>query len=362
MNYYTLALPLLLAAGEIVQAFHGMLHAILRQPSGQGDDFKYQTASLRRTSELDLDAFLSALPRIASSPYAFIGYSLLIAAWTVIGWRVHRNQNLLNALEKLPAKQRLQALQAEMGHIVPPAGLTPEQWLKTRTHQYYFFAFLAFCLCFTSIVVVYFVSKPSVQETPDNIKDRKNSDSDSTISDVITFDSRDFIKKKVSLGNCPNEPCYVIEQGDIQKRSANSNTLGQILYLYGSGFKSQRLSERVCYSCVRFLVRSQDAAVGGRIIFNDKAPEYYWGLRKNLSKIDGIKDIHVAFWIPLWKGHTIEAVNAGRDIFILVEDPSINSIRVKVSISPGTLCTRSEFRRDPGNLEFLSEECKFKAV
>lgn len=31
MNYYALALPLLLDAGEIAQAFHGMLHAIFRQ-------------------------------------------------------------------------------------------------------------------------------------------------------------------------------------------------------------------------------------------------------------------------------------------------------------------------------------------
>lgn len=339
-----------------------MLHAIQGKPSAQGDT-THQTAFRRRTSALDVDAFLNALPHIASSPYALIGYFVLIAAWTVIGLRVRRNRNLLDALEKLPAKQRLQALQAEMGHVVPPAGLTPEQWLKTRTHQYYFFAFLAFCFCFTFIVVVYFaVSKPSVEENTNNIKDLKSSDSESTISDVITFDSRDIIKKKVSLGDCPNGPCYVIEQGEIQKRSADSNTLGQILYLYGSGFKSQRSSNEVCYSCVRFLVRSQDAAVGGRIIFNDKAPEYYWGLRKNLSKTDEVKDIHVAFWIPLWKGHTIEAVNAGRDIFILVEDPSINSMRVRVSISPGTLCTRSEFRKDPSNLEFLSEECKVKGV
>ncbi len=148
---------------------------------------------------MDVDAFLSALPRIASSPYAFIGYCLLITAWSVIGWRVWRNQNLLVALEKLPPKQRLQALQAEMGHVVPPAGLTPEHWLKTRTHQYYFYAFLAFCFCFTFVVVIYFVfSKPSVQENPGDIKDRKSSDSESTISDVITFDSRDIIKKRLA--------------------------------------------------------------------------------------------------------------------------------------------------------------------
>ncbi|MFT3721737.1 hypothetical protein [Pseudorhodoferax sp.] len=109
---------------------------------------------------MDFEAFLKALPVVAASPYAFIAYVLLITAWLVLGLRVKRNKNLLDALEKLPASQRLAALQAEMGHVSPPSGLTPEQWLKSRTTTYYFIGFLALCFCVTLLGLIAYVFAP----------------------------------------------------------------------------------------------------------------------------------------------------------------------------------------------------------
>lgn len=189
-------------------------------------------------------------------------------------------------------------------------------------------------------------------------QERKGSnDSGVTLSDVITFDSRDTRKKIFSLGECPNGNCYVVERGPIAKINAQSYMRGQIFYIYGNGFKSKSRADNPCYACTRFMLRTNDqASLGGRIIFYNKAPEYYWDLNKELNDLPDVKEFHLAVWIPLMEGVTVEAVSAGRDILLEVEDAHINSIRVRVYISPGTLCTRNEFRK--GNLlEFLSREC-----
>ncbi len=136
---------------------------------------------------MDLDAFLKALPLIATSPYAFIAYVLLVAAWLVIGLRVRRNKNLLDALEKLPPEQRLAALQAEMGNVSPPAGLTPRQWIKSRTHAYYFFAFLALCFCLTLLVLIGYV-----------FRDKNPSGNVSTKASLYDFGS-DISKEEVNV-------------------------------------------------------------------------------------------------------------------------------------------------------------------
>lgn len=101
-----------------------------------------------------LEAFLRNLGAVAISPYSFIAYLGVLGAWLVVALRVKRNKNLLNALDKLPEGERLTALQVEMRSFTPPAGLTPEQWLAERIHTYYFYGFLAFCICLVVLAVL----------------------------------------------------------------------------------------------------------------------------------------------------------------------------------------------------------------
>lgn len=109
---------------------------------------------------MEFNAFLSALPSAATSPYAFAGYVGLVASWLIIGLRVKRNKNLLDALEKIPEDQRLSALKAEMGNVDPPSGLTAQEWLKSRIHSYYFICFVVFLICLTVLAVVAYVLTP----------------------------------------------------------------------------------------------------------------------------------------------------------------------------------------------------------
>jgi hypothetical protein len=101
-----------------------------------------------------LKAAFSGLPAVASSPYALVAYLAVIAAWVVIAWRVKRNSNLLQSLGKLPPRDRLKALQAEMGSVQLASGLSPEQWLRSRVHLYYFLGFAVVILSFVILFVV----------------------------------------------------------------------------------------------------------------------------------------------------------------------------------------------------------------
>ena len=93
-----------------------------------------------------LKTALDALPDAAKSPLALIAYLGVIGAWSAIAWRVKRNKQLLKHLDKLPERDRLNALQLEMGTIPLPRGLSPDQWLKARIQRYYFLGFAIVCI------------------------------------------------------------------------------------------------------------------------------------------------------------------------------------------------------------------------
>lgn len=92
-----------------------------------------------------LASALAAIPSAATSTFSLIAFALAIAAYVFIVWRVVRNKNLLQHLQKLPPKDRLGALETELGGVRLAAGLSPEQWLRSKMHKYYLLAFLATC-------------------------------------------------------------------------------------------------------------------------------------------------------------------------------------------------------------------------
>jgi hypothetical protein len=110
-----------------------------------GDDFMWSF----------LSAALSAIPSAATSHLALTAYALAVFAYIVTIWRITRNRNLLHNLQRLPAKDRLSALEIEMGGVRLAAGISPEQWLQSKIHRYYFLSFVITCLV---AIVVFFAA------------------------------------------------------------------------------------------------------------------------------------------------------------------------------------------------------------
>jgi hypothetical protein len=101
-----------------------------------------------------LSAALSAIPAAATSHLALIAYGLAVLAYIVTIWRVTRNRNLLQNLQRLPAKDRLSALEIEMGGVRLAAGISPEQWLRSKIHRYYFLSFIVTCVAGILVFIV----------------------------------------------------------------------------------------------------------------------------------------------------------------------------------------------------------------
>jgi hypothetical protein len=99
-----------------------------------------------------LQATKDVIVAASANPLALAALLLLLATWLIVALRVSRNKELLKSLNKLPSKDRLAALQAEMGVVEIKGGLSPEQWLKNKVRTYYLVGFAM--LCVTVIVLI----------------------------------------------------------------------------------------------------------------------------------------------------------------------------------------------------------------
>jgi hypothetical protein len=97
-----------------------------------------------------LSAFLNAIPSAAASPLALIAYLATLVAWTLVAMRVNRFKILMDRIEKLPEKDRIDAIKAEIGRDVPE-GMSAEQFLRSRIHLFVLVGFLVFCATATFV-------------------------------------------------------------------------------------------------------------------------------------------------------------------------------------------------------------------
>ena len=96
---------------------------------------------------------IEALPAIATSPLAFVGYALTIAAWAFAVYRSSRLKLLLQKLPDIPAADRAKTIQLELGEVLPE-NISAEQWLRARNQRHFLAAFVIFVLTAAAIGVV----------------------------------------------------------------------------------------------------------------------------------------------------------------------------------------------------------------
>jgi hypothetical protein len=96
---------------------------------------------------------LQALPLIATSPLAFLGYVLTLVAWVYAVFRSRRLKLILARLPDIPETDRAKTIQLELGEVLP-ANITAEEWLRGKRQKYFFVAFVLLLVTFVSIVAV----------------------------------------------------------------------------------------------------------------------------------------------------------------------------------------------------------------
>jgi hypothetical protein len=101
------------------------------------------------------DTFLKNLPAAATSPYAFVAYLGVVAAWTYITV----SQRRLKAIESLPPAQRAARLKDEY-KVLPRSGLSAEQWIRSRRHTLLFWGFVIVMVAVVTLGTVAMVITP----------------------------------------------------------------------------------------------------------------------------------------------------------------------------------------------------------
>jgi hypothetical protein len=99
--------------------------------------------------------FLDNLKIVASSPYALVGYLALVAAWVYIVTENRRLTTVEKMLPELPKKDRIEILKKEY-NTTPRAGLTAEQWIRSRKHRFLFLGFVAVLVMCTVLFLAAF--------------------------------------------------------------------------------------------------------------------------------------------------------------------------------------------------------------
>jgi hypothetical protein len=102
-----------------------------------------------------IDVILKEIGTAATNELAFVAYIVAVVSWFYLRSRVDRNKNLLQRITALPQEDRIEILREEMGTAPLQGGLTPEQWLQSRIHQYYFMGFLVLCGVIVIVVAIF---------------------------------------------------------------------------------------------------------------------------------------------------------------------------------------------------------------
>jgi hypothetical protein len=104
---------------------------------------------------MQLPDFLSHLKETASSPLAFVAYVCVVAAWVYVVVARHRLKTVAKILRDLPENQRTEVILREYS-TTPRAGLSSEQWIRTRKQTLFFISFLATLIAGIAIVGITF--------------------------------------------------------------------------------------------------------------------------------------------------------------------------------------------------------------
>lgn len=95
--------------------------------------------------------FLTHLKETASSPFAFVAYVCVVAAWVYVVVARHRLNKVAGIISELPEEQRTVVILHEY-KTTPKEGLTAEEWLRARRLTLIFYSFLATLIALIAVI------------------------------------------------------------------------------------------------------------------------------------------------------------------------------------------------------------------
>jgi hypothetical protein len=109
-------------------------------------------------------SLIEGLKAAALSPYAFIGYVAVVAAWAYVVSARNQLRHFADDLRQLPEADRWSAVQKRY-NVFPREGLTAEDYLRSRRQSLLFLAFLSIVIAVVAVVTVAMTQETRRQET-----------------------------------------------------------------------------------------------------------------------------------------------------------------------------------------------------
>ena len=149
-----------------------------------------------------LSSLVAAIPAAATSNAGFAAFAVAAIVYIATVWRVSRNKQILANLEKLSPKDRLPALELEMGGVRLASGISPEQWVRSRIHRYYFLAFAITLLLIVVLASLLFVYRSGSADISVDLKQSQLNSNEgwgfvSVVSPAKALDTRTDDNKKL---------------------------------------------------------------------------------------------------------------------------------------------------------------------
>lgn len=99
------------------------------------------------------NGFFQSLKTVATSPYAFVAYIVLVIGWVYVAVAQYRLTRISRVLSKVPPKDRATLLAREYA-MYPRTGLSAEQAIRSRKHTLLFLGFLAVVLAAVVLMTI----------------------------------------------------------------------------------------------------------------------------------------------------------------------------------------------------------------
>ena len=110
--------------------------------------------------------FLNRIGDIAASPYAFLAYISVIAAWVYTTVAQYKLNKIADIIKDIPEEKRAEVIARDYGPI--PQDMSAEIWIKSKKHTLLFLSFLATLVVISVFIILVLTSKS------DNVNGRIN--------------------------------------------------------------------------------------------------------------------------------------------------------------------------------------------
>jgi hypothetical protein len=115
--------------------------------------------SIRESIDMELQHFLSVLPKIATQPLAILAYICLVTAWLIRWFRKKQSVDFLKSLDALPSSQRANYARQAGYRYSELAQIPQKERIRVLNRRYFLYAYivtiLGVLLLILSIVVTY---------------------------------------------------------------------------------------------------------------------------------------------------------------------------------------------------------------